>query len=65
MVVLDLDNVNVNTMYSTMKIHVLKDILSPGFRLLGMIRMLRADYKKHLIGGHGPYSRFFVATKIS
>ena len=48
----DLDNVDVNILYSTTKIHLFKDFLSPGLTILGIIRILRADPPKNiLIGG--------------
>ena len=51
-VVSDLADAGVNTLYSAMKICLSKDILSPRLILLGIIRILRADPTKILIGGY-------------
>ena len=44
----DHDDVDVNPYYSAAKIYLSKDILSLGLRLLGIIRVLRADATKKL-----------------
>ena len=49
--VLDLDDVNVNTLYSATKIYFSEDILIPGLRLLGIIQTWRADPPKSLYMG--------------
>ena len=43
MVVSDPDDANVNALYSVIKIYSLKDVLSPGLRLYGIARILRAN----------------------
>ena len=45
MVVSDFGDVDENVLHSDTKIYLSKDVLSLGFRLLGMIRILRADPK--------------------
>ena len=54
-VVSDLDDINVKVLYSATKIYLFEGILSPGIRLLGVIRILRAD-PKTIIGGYVMYT---------
>ena len=61
MVVLDLDDANVKILYSATTMYLSKDILNPGLKLCTIIRILRTDLPKILVGRYGLYPNSFVS----
>ena len=47
-VVSDLYDININEIYSSMEIYIYTDIIRPKVRLLGIIKIFRADLLKYL-----------------